>query len=354
MHGVRRSRESREAREARRQREQEELNTYLSLQEDILSRKKDKDWSKDAFDLTTRMLNKNPEFYTVWNYRRLILLNNIFRNSSPHEKIDILANELVMTISALKVHPKVYWIWNHRRWCLENIPEGGDDDDMQGWRKTCWKRELYLVEQMLDADPRNFHAWDYRRYVLSSMPIQRPETAELAYTTKKIESDFSNFSAWHQRTKVLPRLWESGKLDKAQSLQQEFVLVQNAMWADPDDQSVWLYHRWLIGSGDDYDSLTREIKGIHELLEEQPDSKCMFSPILATLNLTNACVSGCMETLVHYKRLLIRSHTSRLGPEGTQILREECLGLLKQLEELDPLRRQRYRDLGALRRRHCQ
>jgi hypothetical protein len=62
-------------------------------------------------------------------------------------------------------------------------------------------------------------AWDYRRYVLASMPIRRPEKAELAYTTKKIEANFSNFSAWHQRTKVLSSLWASGEVDRKSSLQ---------------------------------------------------------------------------------------------------------------------------------------
>ena len=62
-------------------------------------------------------------------------------------------------------------------------------------------------------------AWDYRRYVLASMPIRRPEKAELAYTTKKIEANFSNFSAWHQRTKVLGSLWASGEVDRSSSLQ---------------------------------------------------------------------------------------------------------------------------------------
>ena len=40
--------------------------------------KRDSDYGKDAFDLTTRLLRINPEFYTVWNYRRNILLNGLF------------------------------------------------------------------------------------------------------------------------------------------------------------------------------------------------------------------------------------------------------------------------------------
>src|SRR6266436_2543211 len=86
-------------------------------------------------------------------------------------------------------------------------------------------------------------AWDYRRYVLASMPIRRPEKAELAYTTKKIEANFSNFSAWHQRTKVLSSLWASGEVDRKSSLQRGitaylFIMVtftnifynQNSSW----------------------------------------------------------------------------------------------------------------------------
>ena len=58
------------------------------------------------------------------------------------------------------------------------------------------------------------HAWNYRRYVLGSMPNKLPETAELDYTTKKIEANFSNFSAWHQRSKVYTSLWRQGLLNE--------------------------------------------------------------------------------------------------------------------------------------------
>ena len=60
-------------------------------------------------------------------------------------------------------------------------------------------------------------AWDYRRYVLASMPVKKPEIEEFAYTTKKIEANFSNFSAWHQRSKIYPLLWESNALDRKKS-----------------------------------------------------------------------------------------------------------------------------------------
>lgn len=63
--------------------------------------------------------------------------------------------------------------------------------------------------------PPPVHAWDYRRYVLASMPVKRPELDELAYTTRKIEANFSNFSAWHQRSKVYASLWEQGVSDEA-------------------------------------------------------------------------------------------------------------------------------------------
>ncbi|TFK42750.1 rab-protein geranylgeranyltransferase [Crucibulum laeve] len=328
MHGVKRTRQTADDIAAKKRREQSKIEEYLALTRDVLSRKKASDWSEDAFNLTTKLLQVNPEFYTVWNYRRNILLRGLFPQRTPEDVNNLLSEDLAMTMTALKAHPKVYWIWNHRRWCLENIPNGPgsqEDGDVAGWKKKCWDRELFVVEKMLDADPRNFHAWNYRRYVLAGMPVPRPETSELAYTKRKIEANFSNFSAWHQRSKVLTSLWSSDKLDKAKSREVEFELIRNAMYTDPDDQSVWMYHRWLIGSGDDQMLLEREISVIQELLDEQPDSK------------------WCMESIVHYKLILIRNH-SRSVDVGK--LTGDCSTLLSQLQRLDPSRRRRYEEIA--------
>ncbi|KAI9446673.1 rab-protein geranylgeranyltransferase [Lactarius indigo] len=334
MHGVRRTKDTQQALAAKRERDKAKLSAYLVLTDDILSRKKNKDWSKETFGLTTQLLSThpdviNPEFYTIWNYRRNVLLNGIFPESSPHEIHELLDDDLAMTTKLLKLHPKVYWIWNHRRWCLEHIPEGPISADAQAWRLSTWERELFIVEKMLEADSRNFLAWDYRRYVVASMPTRRSDKAELAYTTKKIEANFSNFSAWHQRTKVISSLWASGDIDRASSLQKEFELVQNAMFTLPEDQSAWLYHRWLIGSGDDKVILEREIEVVQTLLAEQPDSK------------------WCMDSLVTYKLLLLKNHLHAGSQESINVTKQ-CLALLVQLEEIDPMRHQRYRDIGAL------
>ncbi|KAJ6488621.1 rab-protein geranylgeranyltransferase [Mycena vitilis] len=327
MHGVKRVRESPEAAAAKKLREQSKIKDYLALTEDVLSKKASNDWSRDAFNLTTRVLQINPEFYTVWNYRRNILLQGLFPASSPQEINDLLTDDLSMTTVALKIHPKVYWIWNHRRWCLENVPDGpgtGTEGDINGWRKTNWERELFVVDKMLDADSRNFHAWSYRRYVLANMPVARSETAELAYTTRKIESNFSNFSAWHQRSKILTSLWASGKLDYSKSKEEEFELVRNAMYTDPNDQSVWIYHRWLMGAGGDRDVLEREIAIIQELLDEQSDSK------------------WCMESLVYYKRLMLKNYSSSLDADRVT---DHCRRLLSDLRLLDPARQRRYEEI---------
>ncbi|KAH8828545.1 rab-protein geranylgeranyltransferase [Flagelloscypha sp. PMI_526] len=316
MHGVKRVRYSAEALEARRIQEEQKLKEYLALQKDVLTRKSQKDYSPEAFKLTTTLLSSNPEFYTVWNYRRLILLHGFFSNLPAKEKKDMLDDDLDLTLAVLKKYPKVYWIWNHRSWCLENIP---DEDD---WLKRSWDRELGFVEKMLDADPRNFHAWSYRRLVLKSHPTPPPDINEIKYTTRKISANFSNFSAWHQRSKVLPKLWESGELDETQSREEDFELLRNAMWTDPNDQSVWMYHRWLMGSNPSVDLLTREINCIKELLEEEPSCK------------------WCLESLFHYKKHLLRHNADAQ-------LKKECLELLEQLKNIDPLRRHRYEDLSV-------
>ena len=80
-------------------------------------------------------------------------------------------------------------------------------------RVTCIEREERQTLVIVIVELTPVHAWDYRRYVLQSLPRSftpaRTPANELAYTRKKIESNFSNFSAWHCRTKILSGMWDN-------------------------------------------------------------------------------------------------------------------------------------------------
>ena len=54
-----------------------------------------------------------------------------------------------------------------------------------------------------------------------------------------------------------------------------------------------------------------------------------------------------MESLVHYKQLLVRKHSELFGPEERQAIKMSCFDLLQQLQTVDSERRNRYAELGA-------
>lgn len=145
-----------------------------------------------------------------------------------------LEAELSFLEACLRVNPKAYGIWLHREWVMLNIPNPN------------WKREQELCNLFLKYDERNFHCWDYRRFAIQHSGVSNEE--ELAFTSAKIADNFSNYSAWHYRSKLLPLVdaKESGQLSKEVS-DREFELVQNAFFTDPGDQSAWFYHNWLLG-----------------------------------------------------------------------------------------------------------
>jgi len=201
-------------------------------------------------DLTSRVLLSNPDIGTLWNIRREILLRITVKdtteedtapadaqeNKDTKDKDKILLKELDLTQQCLMTNPKSYGAWHHREWSLEKM----DSPD--------WPREIGLCNKFLQLDERNFHCWDYRKMAVSKIGLN-PEQ-ELSFTMERINVNFSNYSAWHYRSKLLPQVYpdpENVRPIEEKVHNGELDLVQNAAFTDPDDSSAWFYHSWLVG-----------------------------------------------------------------------------------------------------------
>lgn len=91
--------------------------------------------------------------------------------------------------------------------------------------------------------------WDHRSYVAQVSAV--PAADELNFCTSKINDNFSNYSSWHYRSKLLPQLrphpTDAHRPIDAPTLRFELDMVMDATFTAPEDSSAWFYQRWLLG-----------------------------------------------------------------------------------------------------------
>ncbi|KAL5714375.1 protein geranylgeranyltransferase type II [Ranunculus cassubicifolius] len=203
-----------------------------SLQSQFLHNHRNKIYTEEALEISSKLLQMNPEVYTGWNYRKLAVQHNI---KPDKESINsILDQELKLVEMALRTNYKSYGAWHHRKWILSK-------------GLSSYDHEFRLLYKFQKADERNFHAWNYRRFLAEMKNV--PDEEELQYTMDMLESNFSNYSAWHNRSVLLSRLLKqkaTGFISKEDVLSEEYDLVHNALFVDSHDQSGWFYHHWLL------------------------------------------------------------------------------------------------------------
>ncbi|KAK7275849.1 hypothetical protein RIF29_16975 [Crotalaria pallida] len=206
-----------------------------SLQSHFLANHHNRVYTKEALDVNAKLVESNPEWQTCWNYRKLAVQHFLSAASDSDSDVkSILDQELRVVENALRKNYKSYGAWHHRKWVLSKGHSSIDN-------------ELRLLDAFQKQDPRNFHAWNYRRFVTALM--KRSDEDELKYTEEVIGANFSNYSAWHNRSILLSNLLQrkaEGYFPKENVLEEEYELVHNALFTDPDDQSGWFYHLWLI------------------------------------------------------------------------------------------------------------
>jgi|ERR1712194_899758 len=212
----------------------------------------------------------------------------------------------------------------------------------------------------------------------SIVPLSKQElndiiTDEWDFTSSKIQDNFSNGSAFHYRSKLLPLVLETrlsssveGDEDQRTSERNDAILVLareewedillNAVFTEPDDQTPWWYHRFIVSWAqpsteadrewaDEFEALLFDMAAsLRELLEvekehdttvpgdsrdESKGAKCKWAYIGLHLVLSTLLESTTLE----------KDMVAELKEEA-----EECLtGLTK----IDPDRRERYHNLAT-------
>lgn len=317
MHGRLKVRTTAEQQEIKAKERAKKLAVYKVAMDRIFSKRKSGELDDEILKITGQVLTENPDISTLWNIRKETIVK--IKNTTPDLVDNYVSKELTLTEQCIRVNPKSYNSWFHRSWVLDK----GSNIDFQA--------EFLLCDKCLELDERNFHCWDYRRIIvqMSKTPLEN----ELQFSTNKITKNFSNYSSWHYRSELLPRIYPSSSGDTLlddQKLAEECNLIQNAIFTDPNDQSAWFYQRWLLFTKKESDSkensknsgflsvLNDELESCQQLRDLEPNNKWVILQVCELLR--------------------------RIDSLGNK---KEILQLVSQLTKVDPLRRGYYAYLGS-------
>lgn len=137
-------------------------------------------------------------------------------------------------------------------------------------------------------------------------------TEELDFTLQKIQQNFSNFSSWYYRSCLYTLL--SAKVGEdllSKNWNQEYELVENAIFTDPSDQSPWFYHKWLTSTNCGKKVLTRDQSfKIIKVIFHKPSSKLSVvftNPVPLPQRLT-ITIDGVVMNFSQQKWVSVNSH----------------------------------------------
>lgn len=389
------------------------INTTDDNQEDTGDRSSVKISTLDIeaeLKLTAHCLQRNPKSYSAWFHRKWALVYFMSGTTSSQEHWtnmkSILESELELCVQFLHLDERNFHCWNFRRFVvglLGSCGGSGEDngevnndaptvsavDNFSGawssWMHQIEKEdnEVWMGPQISQNACRAVGMSTSRKEVSSCTNIAKSTTPlstqelekiimnEWSFSTSKIQDNFSNGSAFHYRSKLLPLVLEfrtsglassaSDAYDAISLLRDEWdEILLDAMFTEPDDQTIWFYHRFIVlwarrnivDDGADA-KVTEEFEGllydmvdsIQELIDvEKEDSfddtqnrheskgaKCKWAYLGMHLVLS---------TLLEFK-------SNDVHDEDKLELRERAKECLDELIIIDPDRRERYQILES-------
>ncbi|KAH7581137.1 RAM2 [Nakaseomyces glabratus] len=181
--------------------------------------------SQRALLLTAKVIAIAPAFYTVWNYRYSIIKEQL----SSLDKVEqgaLVNKELDWLDEVTLSNPKNYQIWSYRQALLKVHPS------------PQLKRELPIIQLMIDEDTKNYHVWSYRKWCVLFF---KDFNHELPFTDMMIRRDIYNNSAWTHRMFV----WQHTESSSTQVIAEIDNYLRGKIELAPQNISCWTYLRGL-------------------------------------------------------------------------------------------------------------
>jgi geranylgeranyl transferase type-2 subunit alpha len=254
FHGVKKN-EVKELTPEEKAKNEVQLKKLKAIQAEILKIKAKNKYDQKSMDFLLKSSVLMPDYPTLWSIRK-ILIEQYLPTISDDNCKQFLAKEIKSILAIMMKNPKSYLLWYHRVWCLVKYVE------IEIKLKTPLEEsiligEIGLCNKFFQKDDRNFHCWNYRVKLLSLISIYFQDTFqkfiedELKFTLGKITVNFSNFSAWLYRSKLIPIYFiqHNIKWNTKEALdffKDDLELIKKAIYTDPKDQSPWNYLSWII------------------------------------------------------------------------------------------------------------
>ncbi|KAL3233591.1 Protein farnesyltransferase/geranylgeranyltransferase type-1 subunit alpha [Nakaseomyces bracarensis] len=208
----------------------DEYRVLLGLCRRLMS---ENELSERALLLTAKVINLAPAFYTVWNYRYNIIKSRISGGEGEGDgdgklgdDAALLDKELDWLDEVTLGNPKNYQIWSYRQALLKLHPA------------PSFKREMPIIQLMIDEDTKNYHVWSYRKWCVLFF---RDFNHEIAFTDLMIRRDIYNNSAWTHRMFV----WQHTTPSSTQIISEIDNYLRTKIELAPQNISCWTYLRGL-------------------------------------------------------------------------------------------------------------
>lgn len=257
----------------------------------------ERQYTIEVLELTSKLLSKNPEYYTIWNVRRRLLIHGLFSklsDSSSQSKVSHNISQTATTTAssedssssttkayealiATQLNPNSQNLGKNGT-IVDEIPandpqvlrpaEGKsttsatasarfrerrkEKEAQQTKILDLIKSDLDFVFSLMVSYPKCYWIWNYRLWLLQqanerlAVDVARELwQRELVLTGKMLTRDSRNFHGWGYRRKVISQL-ESANLKGDSMVESEFAYTTKMINAELKNFSAWHNRSKLI------------------------------------------------------------------------------------------------------------